>query len=90
MSSMNFHISVGLIEVNTGAIARGWRKTPYPADYLLQTLLEEGGKPVLGSDSHDQSNLIFHFDETIELLKQIGFRQVYVYNGNGFDSLEIE
>ena len=78
------------IEVNTGAIARGWRKTPYPADYLLQTLFEEGGKPVLGSDSHDQSNLIFHFDETIELLKQIGFRQVYVFNGNRFDSMEIE
>lgn len=73
------------IEVNTGAIARGWRKIPYPADYLLQTLLEEGGKPVLGSDSHDKNNLIFHFDETVKRLKQIGFSHVYIFNGNNFE-----
>ncbi len=73
------------IEVNTGAIARGWRKTPYPADYLLKTLLEEGGKPVLGSDSHDKNNLVFGFDETVDLLKQIGFEHIYVFNGHGFD-----
>ncbi|MBE5972097.1 MAG: PHP domain-containing protein [Lachnoclostridium sp.] len=74
------------IEVNTGAIARGWRSTPYPADYLLKTLLEEGGKPVLGSDSHDKNNLIFDFDRTVDLLKQTGFHEIYVFNGNGFDS----
>ena len=78
------------VEVNTGAISRGWRKTPYPADYLLKTLLEEGGKPVLGSDSHDKNNLIFYFDETAELLKQIGFKQIYVFNGNGFDPCELD
>ena len=78
------------VEVNTGAISRGWRKTPYPADYLLKTLLEEGGKPVLGSDSHDKNNLIYYFDETVELLKQIGFKQIYVFNGNGFDPCELD
>lgn len=78
------------VEVNTGAIARGWRKTPYPADYLLKILLEEGGKPVLGSDSHDKNNLIFYFDETLELLRQVGFKQVYVFNGSGFDCCELD
>ncbi len=77
------------MEVNTGAIARGWRKTPYPADYLLQILLEEGGKPVLGSDSHDKNNLIFHFDETAALLKQTGFKHIYVFNGSGFDCCDL-
>ncbi len=77
------------IEINTGAIARGLRKTPYPADYLLQILLEEGGKPVLGSDSHDKNNLIFDFDETVDLLRMIGFEHVYMFNGSGFDSYDI-
>ncbi len=77
------------VEVNTGAISRGWRKTPYPADYLLRALLEEGGKPVLGSDSHDKNNLTYAFDVTVALLKQIGFKNVYVFNGEGFDECRI-
>lgn len=77
------------MEVNTGAIARGWRKTPYPADYLLQTLLEEGGKPVLGSDSHDKEDLVFGFDKATELLKNSGFKYIYIFNGNGFDPCEL-
>ncbi len=77
------------IEVNTGAIARGWRTAPYPNEFLLRLLLELGGKPVLGSDSHHKDNLIFYFDETVELLKSIGFKHIYAFNGNGFDPFDI-
>lgn len=77
------------IEVNTGAIARGWRKVPYPSHDLLKTVLEEGGEIVLGSDSHHRDNLIFNFDETVELLKTIGFDHVSVFNGAGFDMISI-
>ena len=77
------------IEINTGAISRGWRKVPYPSMDLLQLLLESGGKPVLGSDSHHQDNLIFYFDETVALLKQLGFKHVDRFNGHGFDPVDI-
>lgn len=77
------------VEVNTGAIARGWRKTPYPGHYLLETVLEEGGEVVLGSDSHHKDNLIFYFNETVELLKSVGFDHVCVFNGFGFDKVSI-
>ena len=77
------------VEVNTGAIARGWRTTPYPNHYLLETLREAGGEVVLGSDSHNKDNLIFHFDETVEMLKQAGFDHICVFNGSGFDKVEI-
>jgi histidinol-phosphatase (PHP family) len=77
------------IEVNTGAIARGWRKTPYPGHYLLETVLEEGGEVVLGSDSHHKDNLIFYFNETVELLKSVGFDHVCMFNGSGFDMISI-
>lgn len=77
------------IEVNTGAIARGWRKMPYPGHYLLETILEEGGEVVLGSDSHHKDNLTFYFDETVELLKSVGFDHVCAFNGAGFDMISI-
>ena len=77
------------VEMNTGAIAKGWRKTPYPECYLLDTLRENGGEVLLGADSHDKNNLIFHFDEAAELLKEYGFDHINVFNGTGFDKMAI-
>ena len=73
------------IEVNTGAVSRGWRTEPYPSHYLFRTILEAGGKLVLSSDSHNRDNLIYAFDETVEMLKRIGFDRIYAFNGTGFE-----
>lgn len=77
------------IEVNTGAIARGLRQVPYPNHYLLQTILEEGGEVVLGSDAHNKNNLVFYFNEAVELLKNIGFDHLCVFNGQSFDRIRL-
>lgn len=77
------------IELNTGAIARGLRKEPYPGDFLLDVIRENGGKVVLNADSHRKENLIFHFDESVELLRKKGFDSIAVFNGKGFDSVGI-
>lgn len=77
------------IEMNTGAIAKGWRRTPYPGEYLLDTIRENGGKIVLGADSHRAENLIYWFDEAVELLRSAGFDRIAVFNGKGFDSMPI-
>lgn len=77
------------IEVNTGAISRGWRKDLYPNWYLLQTILDEGGEVLLSSDSHHRDNLIYYFDETVDILKQAGFDHICVFNGTGFDRVAI-
>jgi len=77
------------LEVNTGAIARGLKKLPYPSDYLLETARQCGARIVLGSDSHHKDNLTFAFDETVQLLQQLGFDSVHVFNGTGFDAMPI-
>lgn len=77
------------IEVNTGAISRGWRTSPYPNTYLFETLLKEGGEVVLSSDSHKTENLTFYFDETVQMLKKFGFDHIGAFNGRGFDVQKI-
>lgn len=77
------------VEMNTGAIARGWREVPYPMPYLLDTLRELGGEVVLNADSHHKDNLIYWFDEAVELLKAHGFDHINMFNGTGFDRVEI-
>lgn len=77
------------IEMNTGAIARGWRKMPYPCAYLLDTIRENGGEILLSADSHHKDNLIYFFDEAVDLLKQAGFDHICRFTGKGFEKVLI-
>ncbi len=75
---------IPLFEVNTGAIARGYRKTPYPAPYLLREFKRLGFGAVVTSDCHDAAYLDCYFRESFELLKACGFTEHYVLTKNGF------
>lgn len=73
-----------IFEVNTGAIARGIRTTPYPYENLLYTLKKLGAGVTLSSDSHSADTLSFGFAEAERMLKDIGFTHVYKYYDAGF------
>jgi len=71
-------------ELNTGAIARGLRTTPYPADFILEEIFRLGGQITVESDCHDGTKLDMWYDEGYELLKKIGFKSVSRLTKNGF------
>lgn len=50
-------------EINTGAISRGYRTTPYPAAFLREYITAHGGKLLLNSDSHSTDTIGFGFDK---------------------------
>ncbi len=52
-----------IFEVNTGAISRNWRTTPYPSKPIVDYIKEKGGQFILSSDSHKKDTLIFEFDK---------------------------
>lgn len=62
-----------ILEVNTGAIARGYMKLPYPAPFLLKAWQEMKGKIMLNSDCHDARFLACYYDEAEELMRACGF-----------------
>ena len=55
-------------EVNTGAISRGYRTTPYPSTEMIEYIKAKGGKLILSSDSHNAKNIAFEFDKWKGLL----------------------
>ena len=55
-------------EINTGAISRGYRTTPYPASDILDYIRANGGKFILSSDSHKADTLAFKFEEFSHIL----------------------
>lgn len=66
----------GVLEVNTGAIARGYRDDPYPTVELLGAWREMGGRTTITSDCHDAVLLDCAFDRAAELLRRTGYRTV--------------
>ena len=73
-----------IIEVNTGAMARGWRSAPYPAPFLLHRLLERKAPILLSSDAHAASTIHYAFAETASMLKAMGFQTQMQLTGKGF------
>ncbi len=71
-------------EVNTGAMARGYKKTPYPARFILEEILRLGGDVIISSDSHRAEQIDFAFDEAAKLLKDVGFTHVDRLTRDGF------
>ena len=83
-------VSAGKIfEVNTGAMARGLRSEPYPSIPLLRRLCDMGGKVTVTSDAHSPDVVTHAFRDMEQLLKDIGFREVWTYDGTGFVPSEI-
>ena len=78
-----------LLEVNTGAISRGMRKTAYPAVNLLYEVKRAGGSLILNSDCHALGMLDCKFKETTELLRDIGFKELTVLRNHKFTKIPI-
>ncbi len=71
-----------VFEVNLGAMVRGLRTTPYPAENLLHVLKKRDARVILSSDSHSADTLAFGFEEAKRLLRDIGFTHIVtLYNG---------
>jgi len=73
-----------IFEINTGAIARGYRKAPYPSHYVLRYLAEHGCKFVLNSDCHDAAYLDCFYPESVELAKACGIKSLVRLTKNGW------
>lgn len=76
--------SGAIFEVNTGAISRGYRTSPYPHEELLYEIKKADGRVTLSSDSHSAETLDFFFDEARAILKEVGFEKVQVLTDGGF------
>lgn len=72
-----------ILEVNTAAIAKQ-RKEPYPSCFLLREARRLGAKVLLSSDAHKKERLLQYFNETVELLRGIGYREILVYQNHAF------
>ena len=81
---------IPLFEVNTGAIARGYRTTPYPHKALMKRFLEQGFGVVITSDCHNAQFLDCGFEIARDLLLEVGFQEQYILTDSGFRAVPLK
>ncbi|MBQ3417624.1 MAG: histidinol-phosphatase [Ruminococcus sp.] len=49
-------------EINTGAVSRGYRTSPYPAEDIIAYIRDNGGRLILSSDAHRKEDIGYRFE----------------------------
>lgn len=75
--------AVTLLEINTGAMARGYRTVPYPALFLLQEWRRMGGSVILTTDAHSASAVVYGYREAAALARAAGYGERAVLTRSG-------
>ena len=80
---------IPFFELNTGAIARGYRTSPYPALDILKLLRENGFGATISSDCHDKQYVDFGYDMAAEALREVGYTSKFIFNGKDFEEVAL-
>ncbi len=75
-------------EINTGAISRGYRSTPYPSESILRMIKSAGGRIMINSDCHHADWLDCGFSEAEALAKKCGFDGYWIIADTGMEFIK--
>ena len=75
---------IPFFEVNTGAISRGYRTSPYPQMEFLKEFRACGFGALITSDCHNKAHLDCFYEEAAQLLRQAGFQSKWILTDEGF------
>lgn len=89
LSVLKKHCKSVIFEVNTGGVARGYLKMPYPENWILKELCKMGGKVMINSDSHEIATLNSGYEIALQLVKDAGFKTVYALGTHGIEEFAI-
>ena len=74
--AMEHLVGKASVEINTGAMSRGCRTTPYHSLEHLRYWQKLGGQVVLNSDSHHKDTLMYAFEQGLALARSAGFARL--------------
>jgi histidinol-phosphatase (PHP family) len=78
-----------IMEINSGGIARGTIDSTYPSPWVLAEACKLGIPIIISSDAHRPEDLQFYFDESLLILKDVGYREIYQLSKSGWKSTKI-
>ena len=80
---------IPMFEVNTGAVSRGYKTTPYPQMEFLKEFQRQSFGVVITSDCHDKNFIDCYYEEAEELIREAGFQTKWILTETGFREVEL-
>ncbi|HBD68696.1 MAG TPA: histidinol phosphate phosphatase [Treponema sp.] len=71
------------VEINTGAMSRGYLDTPYPSLPFLELLHQYSVPVTFASDAHRKEHIDFAFDQACLLAKKAGYTELHYLSSEG-------
>ncbi len=78
-----------IFEINTGVVAKGYRRLPYPSHRLMQYIASHGGRVTFSSDAHDRKSLMYGFEHAVTYARNLGFGSLCVMTRDGWREIGI-
>ncbi len=78
-----------MIEMNTGAMARGAMESPYPSFRTLAKARAMGIPIVLNSDAHSSEHIDYWFEDGSRMLREAGYTKKRILAGGRWTDTEI-
>jgi len=81
--------SCKVFEINSGAISRGYRTTPYPDIFILKELKKMNCNIIITSDCHDKRYLDCEYALSEQILRSCGFKSTLMLTKKGFEEVAL-
>lgn len=78
-----------ILEINTGAIYRGYRSSPYPSFDILKKWNLLGGRIIFSGDAHCSDGLCYKFNEAEKMAREAGFISAVVFSDGELIEVEL-
>jgi histidinol-phosphatase (PHP family) len=78
-----------IVEVNTRGIYKNRSDSLYPGIFALKEIYKLKIPITISSDAHKPDELTSYFPETINILKDIGFNELQLFDGSNWNSAKI-
>ncbi len=78
-----------IVELNTRGVYTGKSETFFPSTYILEKCLKMKIPVMINSDAHKPEQLTLKYHEAIDLLKDIGFKKLWIIGKNGREAVDI-
>ena len=75
-----------IMEINTGAMSRGYRSAPYPEKWILKEIKKRNIPICITSDTHSAQTLMHEFSLASQLAQSCGYQEVMYLTKQGFVS----
>ena len=78
-----------IVEINTRGIYKGKTNSLFPDNWVIKELFSRKIPITISTDAHKPFELLNYYSETLDIIKEIGFKELFIFDGKSWVGKEI-